>query len=112
MPMARRADHLASGHLVREDRGGDSVAHELTHGVRLGADVVELQDNRVGFAAVTAALLGERVKHVLRRTPAPGLERLVGLPAMKLPAGSEVRLEAGSAPMLVAVSPAGERVER
>jgi hypothetical protein len=48
----------------------------------------------------------------LRRTPAPGLERLVGLPTMKLPAGSKVRLEAGSAPMLAAVSPAGERVER
>lgn len=110
-PMTARAHHLASRDLIHQPRKPHAVTHELADVARLRPDVIELEDDWIGLAAVCARCRREDVEDVSRRSGTPGLERGVRLPAMNVTARGEVITEAGFAPVLVSRAPAGERIE-
>ncbi|MEZ5123117.1 MAG: hypothetical protein R2736_16320 [Solirubrobacterales bacterium] len=110
--MATRAHHLALRDLVLQAVEAYAVAHELADVARLRPHVVELEDDRIVLAAVSAGGPFEDAEHVVRRSRAPGLERSVRLPTMDVAACDEVAAEACFAPVLPALSSSGERFQR
>jgi hypothetical protein len=78
----------------------------------LGSDVVELQDDDVGLAAVSTQSRRQVVEHVgLRRPPVSPL-RLSYLLKMERAARTEVLAKALATPMLTAIAESVEAVER
>jgi hypothetical protein len=93
-PMAVRAHHLAPRDLRVDRRDRRRRADQRCYGRRLVSDVVELENDRIPFAAIDASVLSQEVQDVRSQ---PALTRSLGgsrLIAMELPTRAEVRSEA------------------
>ena len=107
-----RADDLAVRELALDARDRLTFGDKDSHVRLLGSDVVELQDDDVGLAAVSTRSRRQVIEHVgPRRSPVSPLRR-VYLLMMESAARAEVRAEALAAPMLAAIAESVEAVER
>jgi hypothetical protein len=107
--VAVRADHVAPRDLGGQHRNPDAAVHEFGDVVSLLVDVIELEDDRVGLAAIQASVTRKVVEDEGPcLVDAPSLQVVVA-PPVPLRITAVIGLEAGTAPPLTAVGVAIER---
>ena len=110
--MAIRADDLTSGDLGVDGPRRGCARDQLRDARRLRAEVIELEDDRVGLAAIDAGVLTKMVEYLRAQG---SLSRQLGgvrLSSVCVASLAEVRGEAGPAPPLQAVPVPIEALDR
>lgn len=104
-PVAVCADDLAFRHLFGQARDCGTGVDQPGHVSELLApDVIELQDHEVCFPAIRACALLQMKQHMIPRPLEPPSAAPLHLCQVPPAAGSEIALEARSAPALPAIS--------
>jgi len=107
-PMAVDAHQLAGSDLSGDRIDGVAVRDEVSDFGALGPDVIELEHDRVGKAAVPTRGCVEKIQDVGAGGIASPLSRLIGLPAVQGTSVTHVRVAALPTPRL---APSGGSVK-
>jgi hypothetical protein len=103
------ADNFAAGYFLGDTSPTRTFRNEVSDGGPLIGDVVEVQDDDVGFAAVDTRVSTKVINGLLARYCTPPALRLLDLVSVQLPALAKVLTEAVPAPPLV-IRPASVEV--
>jgi hypothetical protein len=106
------ADDLASSHLGIDGLERRTIGYQRGDRCGLLADVIELQHDRIGLAAIDARMLSEVVKDIRAQASDPVLLGCLRLTPMKVPSRAKVLREAWPAVPLPPIAEAVEALER
>src|SRR5436190_666268 len=103
-PVAIRAADVALGDLGVDGGKAAAVPRQTRDGVALETDVIELEDQRIGRAAVDARVVTDVVEHLCPQGSRPGQLGRGRLPPVDVASLAEVEGEARATPPLQAVA--------
>jgi hypothetical protein len=102
--MAVRADDLTSGDLGVDGPHRRCAGDQFRDARRLLAEVIELEDNRIGLSAIDARMMAEMFEHLGTQGSVSGQFGGVRLSSVCVASLAEVRSEAGPTPPLQPVA--------